>query len=329
VTTTSFCGPLASDFAAFAATLEASATANKTTLTQLRALDRFTAQRGLPSGTIDVTLARVWLADCALRAPNTRRARYYLLRRFCRFLATRRHGTFVPGESLRPRRRPPKPPHIYSREEVRALLAGALTLRDWTNGHPCPIRSTTMHTIILLLVTSGLRISEALHLTLADVDLVDGVLSIHQSKFRKSRLVPVSTGTLEVLRRYHDLRVVVAPADPAGAFFVSGRGTGYATSTVQAMFHDLTAQAGLRPPDGRGPRLHDLRATFAVTRLLLWYRDGEDVMARLPLLSTYLGHACISDTEVYLRITTALLQEANSRFHAFAEGLLPAAGGQS
>ena len=169
----------------------------------------------------------------------------------------------------------------------------------------------------------------ALHLTLQDVDLVDGVLSIHQSKFRKSRLVPVSTGTLDLLRRYHDLRVAVAAADPAGAFFVSGRGTAYSTSTVQAMFHDLTAQAGLRGLEGRGPRLHDLRSTFAVTRLLQWYRDGEDVMARLPLLSTYLGHACVSDTEVYLCITTALLEEASTRFHAFAEGLLPPTGGQS
>ncbi len=328
-TANSFSGPLASDFAAFAATLEASAVANETTLTQLRALDRFTSQKGLPAGTIDEHVARAWLTECVSRASSTRCARYHLLRRFCRFLAKRRPGTFVPGESLRPRRRPPKPPHIYSREEVRALLAAALVLRDWTSGHRCPIRSKTMHTVILLLVTSGLRISEALHLTLQDVDLVDGVLSIHQSKFRKSRLVPVSTGTLDLLRRYHDLRVAVAPADPAGAFFVSGRGTAYSTSTVQAMFHDLTAQAGLRGPEGRGPRLHDLRSTFAVTRLLQWYRDGEDVMARLPLLSTYLGHACVSDTEVCLRITTALLEEASTRFHAFAEGLLPPTGGQS
>lgn len=324
-----FCGPLAGEFAAFAATLEASATASKTTLTQLRALDRYTARRGLPSGTIDENLAKAWLADCAARAPNTRRARYYLLRRFCRFLAARCPGTFVPGESLRPRRRPPKLPHIYTREEMRALLAGALALRDWTSRHPCPIRSATLHAVILLLATSGLRISEALHLTLQDVDLAEGVLSVRQSKFRKSRLVPVSAGTLETLRAYHDLRIAVAPADPAGAFFVSGRGTGYSTPAVQAIFHDLTVQAGLREPDGSGPRLHDLRATFAVTRLLLWYRDGEPVMARLPLLSTYLGHACISDTEVYLRITTALLQEANTRFHAFAEALLPAAGDQS
>jgi len=181
-----FCGPLAGEFAAFAATSEASATADKTTLAQLRVLDRYTAQRGLPSATIDENLAKAWLADCAARAPDTRRARYYLLRRFCRFLAARRPGTSVPGESLRPRRRPPKLPRIYTRAEVRA-----------------------------------------------------------------------------------------------------------------------------------------------VTRLLLWYRDGENVMATLPLLSTCLGHACISDTEVYLRITTALLQEANTRFHAFAEALLPAAGDQS
>src|SRR5260221_13596404 len=113
-------------------------------------------------------------------------------------------------------------------------------LRDWASRHPCRIRSTTLHTLILLLATSGLRISEALHLTLAEVDLAEGVLPIHQSKFRKSRLVPVSAGTLDALRRYHDRRVAVAPADPAGAFFASGRGPGYSPSTVQALFHDLT-----------------------------------------------------------------------------------------
>ncbi len=318
-----FSGPLASEFEDFVATLEAGASANRTTLTQLRALDRFTKQSELPSGTIDEPLVRAWLAPCESRGPNTRRARYYLLRRFCRFLARRRAGTFVPGESLRPRGRPPRPPHIYSREEVRLLLDGALSLRDWEKWHPCPIRSNTMHAVILLLATSGLRISEALHLTLQDVDLQSGVLSIRQSKFRKSRLVPLSPGTADVLRSYRKLRVAMAHADPAEAFFVSGLGKAYSTGCVQGMFRDIAINAGLRRPTGRGPRLHDLRATFAVTRLLQWYRDGDDVMARLPLLSTYLGHACVSDTEVYLRITTALLQEANTRFHAFAQDILP------
>jgi integrase/recombinase XerD len=324
--TTHFCGPLAAELSSFTATLEASAAANKAMLTPLRALDRFTKQTALPSGTLDEAFARTWLAPCESRGPNTRLARYHLLRRFCRFLAKRRPGTFIPGESLRPRRRPAARPHIYSREEVRSLLEGALSLRDWERWHPCPIRSRTMHAIILLLATAGLRISEALHLTMEDVDLEAGMLSIRQSKFRKSRLVPLSKGTVDVLRGYCQLRDAVAPTGPDEAFFVSGRGQAYGTGYVQRMFRDIAVEAGLRGPTGRGPRLHDLRATFAVTRLLEWYRDGDNVMNRLPLLSTYLGHACISDTEVYLRITTPLLEQANTRFHAFARDVLPSGG---
>jgi integrase len=326
MTTNLFSGPLAADFADFRATLQASGSASKAILTQLRALHRLTTQSSLPSGTIDETLARAWLAPCATRGPNTRRSRYYLLRRFCRFLAKRRSDTFVPGESLRPRGQPPRPPHIYSQEEIRLLLDGALSLRDWKSWHPCPIRSKTMHTIILLLATSGLRISEALHLTLEDVDLDGRVLSIRQSKFRKSRLVPLSSGTVDALRQYGEARGAVAPTSPSAAFFVSGRGKAYSAGYVQWMFRAIAIQAGLRGPKGRGPRLHDLRATFAVTRLLEWYRDGDNVMARLPLLSTYLGHACVSDTEVYLKITTALLEEASARFRAFAKDIFPSGG---
>ncbi|MBC8443321.1 tyrosine-type recombinase/integrase [PVC group bacterium] len=321
-----FSGPLSSELADFTATLEASATANKAMLTLLRALDRVTDRRVLPLGTIDEAFARAWLAPCDSRGPNTLLSRYHLLRRFCRFLAKRRPQTFIPGESLRPRRRPAALPHIYTREEIRSLLDGALSLRDWERWHPCPIRSKTMHAIILLLVTAGLRISEALHLTWRDVNLEVGMLSIWQSKFRKSRIVPLSTGTTDVLRDYCALRDAVAPTGPDEAFFVSGRGKAYSPGYVGQMFRNIAVEAGLRSPTGRGPRLHDLRATFAVTRLLEWYRDGDNVMNRLPLLSTYLGHACVSDTEVYLRITTALLEQANTRFHAFARDVLPAGG---
>jgi integrase/recombinase XerD len=326
VKATRFSGPLASDLEAFAATLEASATSNKATLTLLRALDQMTLQSTLQSGTIDEAFARRWLADGESRGPSTQLRRYHLLRRFCRFLARRRTGTFIPGASLRSRRRPQARPHIYSREEIRSLLKGALSLRDWEGSHHCPIRSRTMHAIILLLATAGLRISEALHLTLQDVDLDNGVLSIRQSKFRKSRLVPLSDGTADLLRRYRDFRVAVATAGPDDAFFVSGRGKAYGICWVEQMFRGIAVQAGLRGPTGRGPRLHDLRATFAVTRLLAWYRDGDNVMNRLPLLSTYLGHARVSDTQVYLQITTALLEQGNARFHAFARDLLPVRG---
>ncbi len=326
MSTPCFSGPLAAELADFVAALEAGASSNKSTLVMLRALDRLSQDRGLPSGTIDEAFARAWLAPCESRGPNTLLSRYYLLRRFCRFVSRQQPDTFIPGESLRPRRRPAAAPHIYSREEIRALLDGALSLQEWKRWHPCPIRSKTMHAIILLLATSGLRISEALHLTLKDVDLEQDVLSIRKSKFGKSRLVPLSAGTAALLRRYRELRAGVAPEGPDEAFFVSGRGTAYGYGYVSRMFRDISVQAGLRGPRGRGPRLHDLRATFAVTRLLEWYRDGENVMNRLPLLSTYLGHACVSDTEVYLRITTALLDEANTRFHAFARDVLPSGG---
>jgi integrase len=183
-----------------------------------------------------------------------------------------------------------------------------------------------MHAIILLLATAGLRISEALHLTIKDVDLDGGVLSIRQSKFRKSRLVPLSKGTTDVMRSYRQLRDAVAPIGPDDTFFVSGQQKAYSIEWVEQMFRGIAVKAGLRGPTGRGPHLHDLRATFAVTRLLQWYRDGDNVLNRLPLLSTYLGHARVSHTEVYLPITTALLQEASIRFHAFTQDILPAGG---
>jgi len=321
-----FSGPLAAELAEFTATLEASAVANRTLLRRLRALDRFTQERTLVSGTLDEAFARAWLTPCESRGPNTQAAYYCLLRRFCRFLAKRRPQTFIPGESFRPRRRPAKQPHIYSREEIRLLLDGALSLRDCQTRHHCPIRSQTMYTIILLLATAGLRISEALNLTLKDVDLTGEVLSIWQSKFRKSRLVPLSKGTAEVMRRYRQLRDEVAPIDPGDAFFVSGHRKAYGLRYIDWMFRAIAIEKGLRGPTGSGPRLHDLRATFAVTRLLEWYRDGDNVMNRLPLLSTYLGHARVSDTEVYLQITTALLEQASTRFHALARNVLPAGG---
>lgn len=323
---THFSGPLATELTDFTATLDAGAVLNKTMLTKLRALDRFTEERTLVSGTLDEAFARAWLAPCESRGPSTRLARYHLLRRFCRFLAKRRPLTFIPGESLRPRRRLTELPHIYSREEIRLLLEGALSLRDWEGRHYCPIRSKTMHAIILLLATAGLRISEALHLTLKDVDLEGGVLSIRQSKFRKSRIVPLSKGTADAMRSYRQLRDLVAPISPDDAFFVSGRRKAYSICCVEHMFRGIAVGAGLRGTSGRGPRLHDLRATFAVTRLLEWYRAGDNVMNRLPLLSTYLGHARVRDTEIYLPITTALLEQANTRFHAFARNVLPNGG---
>jgi integrase len=150
------------------------------------------------------------------------------------------------------------------------------------------------------------------------VDLDDGVLLSLQGKFHKSRIVPVPPDVTRTLATYADARRQHRHrADPDAAFFVNEwrRPCGY--PRVVATFLEIARRVGIRAAPGRrGPRLHDLRHTFAVQRLLAWYRDGGDVQARLPLLSTYLGHICLVSTQVYLDITAELLQEAARRFQA-------------
>lgn len=324
--TTRFHGPLADDLARYLDRLKAEGRALRSPLGQLRALDRLTLTIPLQTGSVDEAFAKIWLAPSDCRGPNTRRGRYFLLRGFCRFLASSRPQTFVPGPSLCPRRRPAPSPHIYTPQEVRLLLDGALRLSNRGRAHLCPIRSETMHTLLLLLATTGMRISEALQLTLKNVDLDRGVLFVRQSKFRKSRLIPVSEGTLVLLRQYLQCRLRVADGHDQAPLFISGLGQRYSYSCVAAMFRQIAIEARIGSPNQKGPRLHDFRHTFAVTRLLLWYREGGDVMARLPLLSTYLGHAQVGDTQVYLQATADLLAEADRRFHRFARELLPGGG---
>jgi integrase/recombinase XerD len=326
MTNTMFSGPLAQELTDFLEWRGGAGHGSRSILRQLQTFDRFTQVTVSSSRLIDETFARAWLAPAPGRGNNTRRSRYFLLRSICFFLADRQPGTFLPTPALCPRHLPPSLPHIYNPDEIRRLLKAASNLRDWDCWHPCPIRSHTLHAILVLLVTSGLRISEALHLTVQDVDLNRGILAVRQTKFRKSRLVPVSSGTLDGLRRYAAIRFRGGVADSDAAFFISGRQRAYSYAMVSQLFHQIVATAGIGNTSGRRPRLHDMRHTFAVTRLLLWYRAGENVMARLPLLSTYLGHACISDTEVYLQATSELLTEANQRFHRFVADILPAGG---
>jgi integrase len=183
-----------------------------------------------------------------------------------------------------------------------------------------------MYTVLLLLATTGMRISEVLQLNIMDVDLARGVLFVRQSKFKKSRLIPVSEGTLALLRQYLQLRLSVTDGNNHAPFFISGLGKRYSASTIRDMFRQLASGAQIRCFNQIGPRLHDFRHTFAVTRLLLWYREGVNVMARLPLLSAYLGHAQAAGTQVYLQATGELLAEADRRFHSFAYKLLPGGG---
>jgi integrase len=162
----------------------------------------------------------------------------------------------------------------------------------------------------------------------ADVDLKNGILSIRQTKFGKSRFVPVSESTLAALVRYAEKRDELWPQPRSGAFFISARGDRLAACTARRTFARISSMIGLRPRSegkniGRGPRLQDFRHTFATRRLINWYRAGIDVVQELPKLATYLGHVDVNHTYWYIEAAPELLQLATERLSGCQRGHRP------
>jgi integrase/recombinase XerD len=217
-------------------------------------------------------------------------------------------------------------PYIYSPDEVRLLLTTAHTYPS----PRAPSRPLTLYTMLAVGYCAGLRVSEIAHLNLGDVDLTAGTIAIRETKFFKSRILPLAASVVAALREYLEVRRRAgAPQDPAsGLFWHDQNGTRYATKTVMWLFVDILRRAGLKPPRGRtGPRVHDLRHSFVVNRILEWYRAGINPQDKLPFLATYLGHRDIHSTLVYITVTQDLLQEASERFRTFGAHCLQVAGG--
>ncbi|MDQ2839900.1 MAG: tyrosine-type recombinase/integrase [Acidobacteriota bacterium] len=222
--------------------------------------------------------------------------------------------------------RPPKQPasivpYIYTIDEIRRLLDATISFPNQKSHIP----GHTFRTLLLVLYGTGLRIGEALDLTLADVDLAAGVFTIRETKFYKTRLVPIGPDLQQVINEYVTARrPAIFPQGPDAAFFVDYRGAALIPSTVRRAFRRLRAFACVARTDGARyqPRLHDFRHAFTVHRLTTWYREGADVQKLLPRLSTYLGHVSIGSTQTYLTMTPDLLYEASQRFerYAIAEG---------
>lgn len=197
-------------------------------------------------------------------------------------------------------------PYLYSDEELAALVAATGTLRY-------PLRRATYRTLICLLAVTGLRVGEAIGLDDDDFDVEHGVLAV-TGKFGKRRQVPLHPSSVAALAAYQRRRRVEHPRPGTPALFVSTPGTRLIYVNVSATFVKLVARAGLAPRSAScRPRPHDLRHSFAVATLLDWYRDGGDVAARLPLLSTYLGHVEPANTYWYLHAAPELLAEAAQR----------------
>jgi integrase len=238
--------------------------------------------------------------------------RYQVVRNFAEYVANFEPETPLldPGFLRRPRKRPV--PYIYPDDEILRLLDHAKKI---SRRHP--VRGAAVHAMVGLGAACGLRRREVVRLDRKDVDLRTGVLSVRGSKFNKDRLVPVHTSTLEVLRRYAEVRDAHFGEVASSAFFITLRANRYALNTVQLDFWNLGRAAGLREATGNGPRFHDLRHTFAVRRLAGWYREARDLQAMLPVLATYMGHAHYTDTAYYLGATAELLGLAADRFAHF------------
>jgi integrase/recombinase XerD len=258
--------------------------------------------------TVTTGHALAWATSPAGADPTYWRARLAAIRPFARYLAPLVPGTEIPPPGLLPGPSSRRAvPYLYSAAEVTALMAAAAAIRT-------PFRAATYQVLIGLLAATGMRVGEAISLDRDDLDTGSGLLTVRDGKFGKSRQLPLHDSVLRALAGYAQLRERRRAQPAAPAFFASVTGTRLIYNNVHFTFHDLARQAGLRPRSAAcRPRVHDLRHTFAVTTLARWYADGGDVAARLPLLSTWLGHADPSGTYWYLTGTPELLALAAAR----------------
>jgi integrase len=257
--------------------------------------------------TVTTEFALEWATRPANATHNYLSRRLRAVRTFARYLHALDPACEVPSLELLPAKKYRPAPYLYRDEEIVALMAAAGSLRP-------PLRAATFRTIIGLLACTGLRIGEALHLDRDDVDVIGGVLTVRDSKFGKSREVLLHPTTVMALEGYCEMRDRLCPHPPQRSFFITTRGTRIAHPTIYLPFRALLEQAGItHPVPGRHVRVHDLRHSFAVRTLLGWYRDGSDVQARMPLLSTYLGHVDPAATFWYLSAAPELLGLAADR----------------
>jgi integrase/recombinase XerD len=259
---------------------------------------------------ITAKLAVEWARRPASNNANYHAGRLRAVRSFARHRILSDPKTEVPAGDLLPRQRSTFQPHIFSQEEIRRILAASL--RPW--GGATAFYCLGRYTIYGLLSVSGMRVSEALNLDVEDVDLDEGVLTICNTKFGKSRLVPVHATTIAALRNYREERDAFLAGRIAKPFFISTPGRRIIPSTLDRAFRRLTRRLGLRgASDHTGPRLHDLRHTMAVEVLRRCYSAGANPERRLPALSTYLGHSHLNFTYWYLHQNPGLMTEAMER----------------
>lgn len=239
------------------------------------------------------------------------------LRPFFRYAISRGYLGSAPLPTTIPKYPPAFVPYIYTHDELRRLLHEVDSdQRRQTRLEPVAIR-----TFLLLLYGAGLRLQEALKINRRDVDLDNSLLTIRQTKFDKTRLVPIGPQLRRSLIHYASRTTRVKAVGNETPFFTTRTGTRIPARTIEHNFRHFCDRAAIRRTDSQRfqPRMHDLRHTFAVHRLTSWYKQGANLQRLLPLLSVYLGHVCLKHTQVYLSLTPELLHEASQRFELYTE----------
>lgn len=241
------------------------------------------------------------------------------LLRFYQYALTHHYVDAIPLPCVLPKRPQPFIPYIYSREELKLLFDTALIYQK-IKSHTSPFM---VRVVLVLTYALGLRLHETLSIALNDIDMDNLVITIQQSKFYKSRLVPFNQKIKEIIEEYLRWRIKQKQSQSSGApLFMGKNNHSFNIGTMRGIFIRIRKKAGIKRNDNAKyrPRIHDLRHSFAIHRLTSWYQENKNVQQLLPILSVYLGHGNLSHTAVYLTMTDELLQEAGMRFEKYATG---------
>lgn len=255
-----------------------------------------------------------WCLTLQHLASGTRRGRMRVVRNFCLYRRRYEAASFVPDSRLFPPRHQVVRPHLFESAEILRLLAAISALPAAPTS---PFRRENLRLAIVLLYTTGLRLGELVRLTLGDYDSHEHTLLIRDSKFHKSRLMPLSIDGSREIDQYlevrHSRQIAISPESPL-LWHHTRRGSAYTGAGLTNAVRPLLRALKIRTEAGHLPRVHDFRHTFALEALLRWYRSGADVQAKLPLLATYMGHVSIASTEYYLKFVEPLGVSASERF---------------
>lgn len=268
-------------------------------------------------GHLTIKLAVEWALSSKSKKNLTHARRMEVLRPFAQYCSISNSRTEIPGTKMFGKAHRRQTPYIFSNHEISHLLSATRFLIPQDGLRPISFRY-----LFSLLYTTGLRVSEALNLKITDIDWKNGVLKINQTKFKKSRLVPLHITTINALSDYCKIRNEYEATQYSNQLFVIDKGNPITYRAIQYAFLKLRQLLHWDKKDGKKqPRIYDLRHTFVCNRLLAWYKDGIDVFAVIPYLSTYLGHIKLSDTYWYITGLPQLMNIAGERFYSYINSI--------